>query len=144
MREKLADVIAERDALRKALDPTLGHLRFENGEMDMSLAGPMIENFGLAFGEWFRKLGAENYVEMHLCGPEGERYIVTARKVGGLSPADLQHMAEAERDDVVEALTELIETAQGLGYHDGNKGPCLICDAVQRAKAAVAKAKGEP
>jgi len=114
--ERLA---AERDEALKAaegLEPRIKHMRFEDGQFDMALTGQTVEAIAVAFVSHFKSLGAENYVELNIFdrAEPFQRYTVTVQKVGALSPADKVKAAEAQRDKLKEALTELVN-AKAIG-----------------------------
>ena len=112
LRASLAAAEKERDeaheAYEKLADPSLNWMRLENGQLDMAVAGAVVQHIAATMAGWFRESGAENYVEMSLNARDEpfERYVVTVQKVGRLSPHEARvaavaraEKAEAERDE---------------------------------------------
>jgi len=112
-REQLQEALDEIDRLN---DPTLKHMRLENGEINMAVAGPMVERLALAMTAWFRESGAENYVEMNLNARDNsdDRYCVTVQKVWAKSPHQLRAEAEAARDSALRERDELAHRLKAL------------------------------
>lgn len=96
-----AELRAERDQWKKlaeeGIDPTLQDMRISGGALDMALAGPAVERMATLFVEYFRGIGAANYLEFNIHDRKEpfQRYTLTMQKVGALSPADKVRNAEA-------------------------------------------------
>ncbi len=118
LRARLEAAERERDeaheAYEKLAEPSLNWMRLENGQLDMAVAGAVVQHIAAAMAGWFRESGAENYVEMSLNARDEpfERYVVTVQKVGRLSPHEARvaaearaEEAEAERDALAGPLT---------------------------------------
>ena len=155
LRASLAAAQQERDeaheAYEKLAEPSLNWMRLENGQLDMAVAGAVVQHIAAAIAGWFRESGAENYVEMSLNARDEpfERYVVTVQKVGRLSPHEARvaaiaraEKAEADRDRLQEALTGLLSLYVELvncgdcGRWDPEAVPQVIA-----ARAALAKAE---
>lgn len=104
------DAVALADELR---EPMLKSMRFEDGKLDMEVAGNAVQHMGLLLSEWFRETGAPNYVEMmfHAKSDPFERYVWTIQKAAGLTPHQLRAAAEADRDRLREALAPFAREA---------------------------------
>jgi hypothetical protein len=91
---------ADAEELAKRIsDPTLQHLRMENGEIDLALSGPLVQHMGLVITEHFRAMDVENYLEMtyHTKTEPYESFNWTIRKqMGANSPHHLRVKAEQE------------------------------------------------
>lgn len=99
---------ADAEAIaRRVTDPTLEHLRMENGAIDLALSGPLVQHMGLVITEHFRAMNAENYLEMTYTTKTEpfESYNWTIRKqMGANSPHQLRLCAERERDELRDRL----------------------------------------
>lgn len=114
-------VEAERD---EALDVKLNRMRLENGNFDMSVAGPAMERTATLIGGWFAAGGAKNYVEMRLhdMHETGHVYVLTIQKAGGETPAEQLAKARAdlaaEKERRVSAEKALSPFVMKGGYGD--------------------------
>ncbi|MBD9542922.1 hypothetical protein IB276_26095 [Ensifer sp. ENS04] len=94
----LAEEVAHYKKLaEEGTAPLLKSMKFENGEFDMSVTGPIVEVMAMAFVGQFKAGGSVNYMEMNLYDRDEpfQRYAVTVQKVGAKSPADLVNEARA-------------------------------------------------
>lgn len=112
-RESIAEVRAERDHYKelaeKGLDPLVKSMRFENGEINMEVAGPIVEMMAAGFVGQFKAGGAKNYMEMSLFDRDEpyQRYVLTFQKVGEKSPADLVNEARKNLEDLTAEYEQL-------------------------------------
>lgn len=100
---------AHYKALFEAIsEPSLRHMRFENGELNMELSGAVIRHFALLFAEHARKLGAHNYISMGLHTALGECFEITFQKVGGKTPTQVAQ----ERQELCNELAAALAAAE--------------------------------
>lgn len=117
--ERAARVKAEEErdetskSLENLLDPQVRSMRLENGKLDVTLCGEVVQRLALIVTGWFRESGAKNYFEMTLNARDEpfERYTFTIQKRGdgAQSPHELRIAAEArvrELEAVNAALNE--------------------------------------
>jgi hypothetical protein len=124
-------------------------MRLENGEINMAVAGPMVERLALAMTGWFRESGAENYVEMNLNARDNsdDRYCVTVQKVWAKSPHQLRAEAEAARDDAlarVERLEKALEAIERMISSRAKVFGVAISDGAVLAEARAALSSPAP
>lgn len=122
---------------RRVTDPTLEHLRMENGAIDLALSGPLVQHMGLVITEHFRAMDAENYLEMTYTTKTEpyESFNWTIRKqVGENSPHQLRMKAERE---LVELRDRLAAPARAwLAVPQDGSGTSVITDPLEAAEMA--------
>lgn len=120
MREKLADVKADRDHYKKlaseGLEPRLRELHYGKDGFRAEVVGPTVELLALAFVSHFKAGGAQNFVEMSIYDRDDpfQRYTLTVQKVGALSLADKLNKAQArivELEAMLPSATQVADAA---------------------------------
>ncbi|WP_063615483.1 hypothetical protein [Bradyrhizobium sp. Tv2a-2] len=108
-------------------DPTLKSMRLENGKLDMSLAGNVVERLATIMTEWFRDSDAKNFVEITINAKtepfESYLFYVQKRGDGAMTPAEKSAKLEAENARLRDAVTGAIEAIE----RNSTSAPVLEC-----------------
>jgi len=108
----------ENQQLQQELnDLKIYSLQMENGEINMKVTGERAKLFMSALIQFFEQNGGKNFVTT--AGMVGkDRYEITVRKCGGMTPADKIEALEHEIEQLQEALRKareaLITTIKGI------------------------------
>lgn len=141
-----AEPRAERDHYKRLAEegimPRIKGMRFENGECNMEVVGPITEYIATAFICQFKAGGAENFMEMNFYDRDEpfQRYILTVQKVGAKSPADKLKEANAKLAMLVRALKPFAEAADGRRSKDVMGAIAFSQDYLLNAREAIAEA----
>ena len=114
LRTDLEYMTRERDAAlaecERIKDPLLKDMRFEDGTLNLSLTGEILERMALIVGEHFVASGAKNYIEMQLHDRKnfGVRYAISIQKCGdgAKTPHELKTEAIARAEQAEARLAE--------------------------------------
>lgn len=140
--ERAARVKAEEErdetskSLENLLDPQVRSMRLENGKLDVTLCGEVVQRLALIVTGWFRESGAKNYFEMTLNARDEpfERYTFTIQKRGdgAQSPHELRIAAEAR---VRELEAQLADQRAMSKYNreQAEKAERALAEAYERA-----------
>lgn len=113
----------------------------------MGIAGESAQVFIHALAGVFVGIGAENYLEMSFTHPGTGPFQITMQKTTGKTPHEFRKDAEAQRDELLDALKDLAQSVvwkefgECRGFTDSM--PLPIITAVEKARAAIAKAGGD-
>jgi len=110
----------ENQQLQQELnDLKIYSLQMENGEIDMKVTGERAKLFMSALIQFFEQNGGKNFVTT--AGMVGkDRYEITVRKCGGMTPADKIEALEHEIEQLQEVLKQARESLQAAWEDDGS------------------------
>lgn len=121
--EEIASLQAQVDHWRtlaeEGTEPLLKSMKFENGQFDMAVTGPIMDVIAMGIVGQFKATGCVNYNELNLYDRDEpfQRYTVTVQKVGAMSPAEKAGIMTKRRDEALSAAEIGMEALDAMEEH---------------------------
>lgn len=132
LRHAIRTLKERAEEAERCLEPTLKWMNFEDGKLDMALAGKAVESMALMITEWFRGNGAQNYVDMTIHDVHDPAvsysFMVQKHGDGAKTPHQLRKDAEARAEALEVQLREVTDAAAKTEIDQSRVGSFVEAD----------------